>query len=63
MAYIKVAEEHPELAERASTLVAAANQVFNPYCICRSSPNGLLPWAAWGLCWVTDIFSTCGSLS
>jgi hypothetical protein len=27
MAYIKVATEHPEIAERASTFVAAANQV------------------------------------
>jgi len=27
MAYIKVADEHPHLAERASTFVAAANQV------------------------------------
>lgn len=27
MAYIKVATEHPEIAERASTFVAAANQL------------------------------------
>jgi hypothetical protein len=27
MAYIKVATEHPEIAERASTFVASANQV------------------------------------
>lgn len=27
MAYIKVADEHPAIAERASTFVAAANQV------------------------------------